>query len=53
MRLSFNQSCHALVAFSLPNFRVKDRPPERLRGELFASSKEMLDPGKRPNKEMT
>ena len=31
MRLSFNQCSHAFVAYSRPNFRVKARPPERLR----------------------
>jgi hypothetical protein len=43
MRLSFNQCCHAFVAFSPPNFRVKAPPPERLRlTRKIDSPKQML-----------
>jgi hypothetical protein len=54
MRLSFNQGCHALVAFSLPNFRVKDRAESGFGGRvMWFLPKEMLrQSGKTPNKEM-
>jgi hypothetical protein len=53
MRLSFNRHRHALVAFSLPNFRVKDPLARAFGASVFAAPKETLNPGKRPNKEMT
>ena len=54
MRLSFNQCSHAFVAFSLGNFRVKARPPERPGDVEFAPPEVRLRKyGKRPDfKEM-
>jgi hypothetical protein len=48
MRLSFNRCRHALVAFSLPNIRVKTASPEPSAQAFFAVPEEMLDAGKTP-----
>jgi hypothetical protein len=54
MRLSFKPHCHAFVAFSLRDFRVKARPQERLRLTRVncVAEKMFWEYGKRPNKEM-
>jgi hypothetical protein len=55
MRLSFNQCCHAFVAFSPPNFRVKAPPARALSADAknrFAETNAPGNLGKRPNKEM-
>jgi hypothetical protein len=54
MRLSFNQCCHAFVAFSPPNFRVK-APRQSASADAknrFAETNAPGNLGKRPNKEM-
>jgi hypothetical protein len=42
MRLSFKQCCHAFVAFSQPNFRVKAARQSAFGSGGIASPKEML-----------
>ena len=49
MRLSFNQCCHAFVAFSLRDFRVKARARAPSADAASLRRKKLQKSGKRPN----